>query len=228
MIQKNIEEILSYLQSFENEANRKGMARYGINTEKAFGVGMSILKPFAKTIGKDHPTALRLWDTGWHEARLLAGLIAEPDKADDALLERWVNEIDSWDICDLLCKYFITKTLCVSDKIILWTTRDHEFTKRAGFVLMAEHAIHAKNMDNEAFMPYLTIIEREAADNRNFVKKAINWALRQMGKRNKALHVQALMCAERLLVVNSPSARWIARDAIRELNSDAVKKKIYR
>lgn len=212
-----VSDILQFLQQHANPANVEGMGRYGINTEKAFGVKIPILRQLAKTIGKNHPLALELWHSGFHEARLLAIFIADPKHVDEALMELWVLDFDSWDICDQCCSNLFERSPLAFRKAVEWAGREEEFVKRAGFVLMAVLAVHHKKTDDLQFLPFFSYIEKEAGDERNFVKKAVNWALRQLGKRSAFLKEKAIEVGERIKLQNSKSARWIANDALREL-----------
>lgn len=209
-----------------NPHNREGMARFGINTEKAFGVSVYKIRAMAKKLGKDHKLAEQLWATENHEARMLACFIDEPDKVTELQMDDWVAEFDSWDICDQVCSNLFDKTPFALKKIDEWTTDSREFVKRAGFVLIAALSVHDKNAEDSLFIGFLTVIERESHDERNFVKKAVNWALRSIGKRNKGLNRVALTSARKILEQDSKSAKWIARDAIRELESDKTRSRL--
>jgi len=223
------EEILKQLKSLSNPDAVAGMARFGINPKDTYGVSIPVLRKMAKQIGKNHLLAQQLWtSSGIHEARILAGMIDVPEKVTETQLERWVKDFDSWDVCDQCCSNLFDKTKFAHKKAIEWSKRREEFVKRAGFVLMATLAVHDKEADNQKFMRFLPIIKREATDERNFVKKAVNWALRQIGKRNSALNKIAIQTAKKIQKIDSKSARWIASDAIRELTSEAVRKKLVR
>jgi 3-methyladenine DNA glycosylase AlkD len=223
-----VKEIVAELESLANPANVAGMARYGINPKNTLGVPVPALRAMAKRIGRDHALAGELWASGIHEARSLAGLIDDPALATAGQLERWVKEFDSWDICDGVCSNLFDKTPFAWEKAVGWSARSEEFVKRAGFVLMAALAVHDKQARDERFRKFLPLIEREAGDERNFVKKAVNWALRQIGKRNRALNGDAVAAAKRIRRIDSRSARWIAADALRELESDAVRERLSR
>jgi 3-methyladenine DNA glycosylase AlkD len=219
-------EIVSELESLADPANVAGMARYGINPENTLGVSIPRLRAMAKEIGRDHGLALELWASGIHEARILAGLVDDPAMVAAAQLERWVGDFDSWDVCDGVCGNLFDRTPFAWEKAAAWSARSEEFVKRAGFVLMAALAVHDKKAPDERFRNFLPLIEREAADERNFVKKAVNWALRQIGKRNRALNRDAIAAAKRIRKIDSRSARWIAADALRELESGAVRERL--
>jgi 3-methyladenine DNA glycosylase AlkD len=219
-------EILAFLEAHANEANRTGMARYGINVERAYGVPVAVLRPLAKEIGRNHALALELWPTGVHEARILACLIADPALTTPEMMDTWVKDIDSWDLCDMACNNLFRKTPHAHAKIPLWAASDHDFTKRAAFSLLATLAVHDKGATDETFRDYLKLVQTHAVDTRNPVKKAVNWSLRGIGKRNRTLHKAALSLAQDLLENGSQEARWVARDAIRELTNEKIVKRI--
>jgi 3-methyladenine DNA glycosylase AlkD len=189
-------------------------------------VSIPDLRKMAKGIGKNHILAKKIWDSGIHEARILAGMIDLPERVTEKQMKHWVKDFNSWDVCDQVCSNLFDKTKFAYPKAIKWSKRNEEFIKRAGFVLMATLAVHDKEADNQKFIRFLPIIKREATDERNFVKKAVNWALRQIGKRNSALNKIAIQTAKEIQKIDSKSARWIASDAIRELTSGAVQKKL--
>jgi 3-methyladenine DNA glycosylase AlkD len=221
-----VTKVVAELRARANPANVAGMARYGINPENTLGVSIPSLRAMAKRIGRDHALARELWASGIHEARVLAGLVDDPAAVTAAQLERWAKDFDSWDVCDGVCSNLFDRTPYAWDKAVAWSARSREFVKRAGFVLMAALAVHDKTAPDERFKNFLPLIEREAVDERNFVKKAVNWALRQIGKRNRALNRDAIAAAKRIRKVDSRSARWIAADALRELESDAVRQRL--
>ena len=218
--------VLDELRSLANPANVLGMARYGINPKNTLGVSIPRLRSMAKRIGTDHALALELWASGIHEARILAALVDDPAEVTEAQLERWVRDFDSWDVCDGVCSNLFDRTPFAHAKAVQWSARKEEFVKRAGFVLMAALAVHDKKSPDSRFRKYLPLIEREAADERNFVKKAVNWALRQIGKRNPRLRRAAIAEAKRIAKIESRAARWIAADALRELESEAVRRRL--
>jgi 3-methyladenine DNA glycosylase AlkD len=220
------EEILSRLHALANPDNVAGMERYGINTHNTLGISIYTLRPLAKEIGQDHDLALALWDSGIHEARILASYIDEPARVTDAQLERWVADFDSWDVCDQVCDLF-GKTPFAYPKAFEWSQRQEEFVKRAGFVLMAELAAHDKIAPDEKLAQFLPVIARESTDERNFVKKAVNWALRNIGKRNLHLNELAIETAGHIRqTFGSKAARWIASDALRELQGEKVQARL--
>jgi len=219
-------EIIKKLEKEANPVNVAGMARFGINPDKTLGVSIPFLRKLGKEIGKDHSIAAKLWSSGIHEARILAGLIDDPDRVTEKQMDQWVEDFDSWDVCDLVCSNLFDRTAFAYRKAFEWTKRDEEFVKRAGFVMMAALSVHDKKASDGEFEKFLPIIVREARDERNFVRKAVNWALRQIGKRNRALNRKAIQTAEKIRRIDSKSARWIAADALRELRSDAVQRRL--
>ena len=225
MVSAEYKEIILRLKSQANPENVAGMARYGINSHNTLGISMYTLREMARTIPKNHTLAMELWDSGIHEARILASLVDEPDKVTDEQLERWVADFDSWDIVDQVSA-LIAQTPYVIPKIHQWSTRDEEFVKRAAFSLIAEISFYHKKMSDAEFEQFFPVIVRAAIDERNFVKKAVNWALRNIGKRNKFLNKRAIEVAKEIQKVDSKSARWIASDAIRGLTSEPIQKRL--
>jgi len=219
-------EIIRTLKSHYKPENIEGMARFGIVTKKAYGVPAPALRKLAKEIGRDHDLAQRLWSSGIHDARLLAALIDDPACVTEEQMERWVKDFDNWAVCDGVCLHLFDRTPFAYDKAAEWTEREEEFVKRAGFALMACLAFHDKDAGDPAFQRFLSIVERESDDDRNFVRKAVNWALRQIGKRHIALNKKAIRTAERIRKRDTRAARWIAADALRELRGDAVQKRL--
>jgi len=222
------EDVLARIRLLGSERDRAGMARFGINTENACGVSLTALRQLAKDIGRDHALALQLWRSGLHEARLLASIIDDPARVTERQMERWVKDFDSWDICDVCCSNLFDATPFAHRKAVEWAARDEEFVKRAGFAMMAALAVHDKAAPDAAFEKFLPIIRREATDARNFVRKAVNWALRQIGKRNLRLNRKGVAAAKMIRRIDSKAARWIAADALRELTSDAVQRRLRR
>jgi len=218
--------VLKRLKSESNPAAVRGMARFGITAAKAYGWSAPALKKFAREIGKDHDLAQRLWSTGILEARSLAGLIDEKQKVSELQMEDWVKDFDSWAVCDGTCLNLFRYTPFAYKKCREWSVRQEEFVKRAGFALMACLAVSDKAADDRVFLRFLPLIKRQARDERNYVKKAVNWALRQIGKRNRKLNRAAIEAAREIHESNSPSARWIASDALRELRSPAVQRRL--
>ncbi|MDP4239188.1 MAG: DNA alkylation repair protein [Bacteroidota bacterium] len=216
-----IEEAITALKSLATPDHLSKLSHFGIEDTTALGVKVPLLRQFAKEIGKNHELALELWNSGIHEARLLASMIEDPQKITEMQFDSWVSDFDSWDICDQCCNT-LGKTTFSLQKIDEYSAHSEEFVKRTAFVLICEQAVHHKDTDNEQFYHFLKIIEREAWDERNFVRKAVNWALRQVGKRNETLRIKAVETGERILLQDTKSARWIAKDALRELNSREV------
>jgi len=220
------EEIMRRLKSLSDPSAVAGMKRFGISTDNTFGISIPNLRKISKEIGKDHQLAEQLWVSGVHEARILACMIDDAKIVSEGQIEGWAKSFDSWDVCDQCCLNLFDKTKFAYQKAMEWSSRREEFVKRAGFVLMAVLAVHDKNTADEKFLNFLSIIKRESTDDRNFVKKAVNWALRQIGKRNKNLNARAIETAKEILKMDSRSSKWIASDAIRELTNDAVKKRL--
>jgi 3-methyladenine DNA glycosylase AlkD len=217
--------ILQELHARANPANVAGMAKFGINPQGTLGISIYELRKLAKTIGVQHELALQLWETGLHEARILASYIDDPASVTEAQLERWVADFDSWDVVDQVCE-LIAKTPLAYAKIFEWSTRPEEFVKRTAFALIAELAVRDKQATDEQLAQFFPVIVRAANDERNFVKKAVNWALRNPGKRNLALNAQAVATAREIQALGTRPARWIAADALRELTSEAVQARL--
>ena len=219
-------EIIAELESLTNLEDVEGRARFGINHTKTYGVRMPELRRIAKAAGKNHDLAEKLWNAGYGETKILAGLIEDPKMVTETQMENWVAGFDSWDVCDQCCINLFRKTPFAYNKVFEWSTREEEFVKRASFAMIAVLAVHDKKADDKKFEEFFPLIIRESVDNRNFVKKAVNWALRQIGKRNLNLNKRAIEIAEEISTVNSKSAKWIAADAIRELKSEKVQERI--
>lgn len=222
------ESILAELRSKADPKAVEGMARFGISSKNTLGLSIPTLRAMAKKVGKDHRLALTLWKSGVHEARILAAFVDDPAMVTESQMERWVSDFDSWDVCDLCCSGLFDRTRFAYSKATEWSKREREFVKRAGYALMAALAVHDKEAPDEAFLDFFPAIESGSTDSRNFVKKAVNWALRQIGKRNSRLNMEAQKLARSIAKIDSASARWIASDALRELSSDSVKKKLRR
>ena len=232
--------VLADLASLGSEEARAGMARYGINTADAFGVSLYVLRPLAKRLGRDHHLALALWATGNHEARLLASMVDDPAAVTEAQMESWAAAFDSWDVCDQVTSNLFDKTAFAYDKVREWSAAEDEWVKRAAFATAAALAVQDKQAADEPFLEILELCRREAGDDRNFVKKAVNWAVRNIGKRDLRLHAAAVATAETILAEaeeraavdrKDPAARsgrWIARDALRELRSEKVLERVRR
>jgi 3-methyladenine DNA glycosylase AlkD len=207
---------------------RAKLAYFGVNVPKAYGISAPVLKAFARHIGRDQKLAEQLWSSGIHEARILAALIGESRKVTATQMERWVRDFDSWDVVDTTCCYLYAAAKPAWKKIYEWSTRRAEFPKRAAFSLAAYLSYKDKIAEDARFERFLSVIEREAHDERNFVKKAVNWALRNIGKRNLRLNAAAIRSAERIRQQDSRAARWIAADALRELKSVAVHARLHK
>jgi 3-methyladenine DNA glycosylase AlkD len=222
------EAIISEMRRKADPAAVEGMARFGISSKNTLGLSIPTVRGMARKIGIDHQTAQSLWRSGIHEARILAAFVDDPSKVTEEQMERWVSEFDSWDVCDQVCSGLFDKTSFAHGKALEWSRREEEFVKRAGYVLMAALAVHDKEAPDSEFLKFFGQIEKGSTDQRNFVKKAVNWALRQIGKRNLKLNRAALELAERISKMDSPSSTWVASDAIRELKSGAVQKRLRR
>jgi 3-methyladenine DNA glycosylase AlkD len=220
--------VLARLKRLGTKRVRDGMARYGIPSDKAFGVSVGAMRQLAKRLGRNHELAVALWDTGWYEARMLASFVDEPARVTSAQMDRWCRDFDNWAICDTACFALFDRTPHAWRKVALWSRRRDEFVKRAAFALLASLTVHDKDAGNEPFMQGLLLIERAASDERNFVKKGVNWALRSIGKRNLELNVVAVSMAQRLANASEPAARWVGKDALRELTSPAVTRRLRR
>jgi 3-methyladenine DNA glycosylase AlkD len=216
------DQVVKRLKSKSNPAAVRGMARFGITAAKAYGWSTPALKKFAREIGKDHDLAQRLWSTGILEARTLAGLIDEKEKVTEAQMQNWAKDFDSWAVCDGTCLNLFRYTPFAYKKCGEWSEQQEEFVKRAAFTLMACLAVGDKAANDRMFLRFLPLIKRQAGDERNYVRKAVNWALRQIGKRNQRLNRAAIKAAQEIHRLNSSGARWIASDALRELGSPAV------
>ena len=218
------EEIIKNLESLKNPANIAGMKRFGIVAKKAFGITMPVLKSLAKEIKKQtkdrHGLALELWQSGSHEARILAFLIDDPREVTAEQMDDWAGDFDNWAICDGTCGHLFCRTQFAYEKAFEWSTREEEFIKRAGLVLPAWLVVHDKRATDDKFAQFLPLVERKAGDERNFIKKAVNWSLRQIGKRSLELNKLAIETAERIKSQNTKHARWIAADALREIKSE--------
>ncbi|HYW67825.1 MAG TPA: DNA alkylation repair protein [Candidatus Dormibacteraeota bacterium] len=216
------------LKRLGEKKNVAGMARFGIRAKKVFGVSKPKLDELARKIGKNHELGVELWSTGIHDARLLGVLVSEPEKVDAKQMDRWVRDFDNWDACDGSCCHLFVFAAPAWKKAFEWTRRKKEFEKRAGFALAAFLAVHDKLASETNYKKFLRVIERESWDDRNFVRKAVNWALRNIGKRNLRLNRAAIASAERIRRQDTRAARWIAADALRELRSEAVQKRLRR
>ncbi|MCR9244642.1 MAG: DNA alkylation repair protein [bacterium] len=220
--------VLKWLARTGTKKVRDGMARYAIPSEHAFGVSVGDLRKEAKRIGRDHDLAHDLWATGKYEARMLAIFVADPALVTPSHMDHWCRDFDSWALCDTACFHLFDRTPHAYRKVTIWAKRRGEFQKRAAFALLASLATHDKAADDPQFSDLLPLIEAHATDERNFVKKAVNWALRGVGERSTALHRQAVRIASRLARSDDATARWIGRDAKKQLERPAVQARLAR
>ena len=216
----SVGEIIRHLESIANPSAAEGMARYGIISAKVYGIRIPVLRAMAKGVDCNHKLALELWRHNSRETRILAGMIDEPQKVSEGEMDNWARDFDSWEVCDQVIMNDFEKTRFAWEKAVAWSGSEKEYVKRAGFVLMARLAVSDKVAPDEAFEPFFPIMVQESGDNRDIVQKAINWALRQIGKRNMNLHARALATAREIGVEGSPGAKWIASDALRELYNE--------
>ena len=221
-----VPQVLAWLERRGTKRNRDGMARYAIVAPRAYGVSVGDLRALGKQIGTDHALAQGLWKTGWYEARMLSAFVADPARVTPAQMDRWTREFDNWAICDHLCFHLYDRTPHAWKKIDQWGTRKEEFVKRAAFALLASVALHDKTTADPPFRKTLRLIERAASDERNFVKKGVSWALRSVGERSEGLHAAALSSARALAGSDDASARWVGKDAMRQLDTPAVRKRV--
>jgi 3-methyladenine DNA glycosylase AlkD len=222
----SVEDVLDRLKDKAKPEQLEGMAKYGITVERRLGVSVPNMRKLAKELGRDHRLALELWATGIAEAMIVAGMVDEPAKLTEEQMEEWVKGIDSWDVCDQTCMNLFEKNQLAWKKIVDWSGREEEFVKRTAFSLIACLAWHDKRASDEKFMELLPVIVRAATDERSFVKKAVNWALRNIGKKNLNLNKAAINTAKEIRRLDSKAARWIAADAIRELESEAIHRRL--
>ena len=220
-----VEGILKKLKEKSRPDQLEGMARYGMSTEGRLGVKVPDLRKIAKESGKDHVLALELWKTGIPEAQIVAALVGEPNKLTEVQMEDWVEDFNSWDVCDQVCMNLFDKSPLAIKKIHDWSKREEEFVKRAAYALIACVAWHDKEAEDEMFIRLFPVIKQGATDERNFVKKSVNWALRHIGKRNIHLNKAAIQVAEEIKEMDSKAARWIAADALRELKSENIQRR---
>jgi 3-methyladenine DNA glycosylase AlkD len=224
----SVDSILAWFKKRSSAASREGMARYGIPAENASGVSVADIRLLAKRVGRDHALALALWESGSYEARMLTPFVDEPGRVTAAQMDRWCRDFDSWAICDALCFHLFDKTPHAWKKIAKWSDARPEFVKRAAFALLASVALHDKTAPDKPFLDSFPLIERAATDERNFVKKAVSWALRGIGKRNPKLHAAAVKFAGRLAKSPHPTARWIGRDVLGDLATEATHRRFQR
>jgi len=222
----NADDVLRWLERRGTRRNIEGMARFGITSAKAFGVSMATMRPLVRRLGHDHALAQALWRTRWHEARILASFIDEPARVTAAQMDKWARDFDNWAVCDSVCFHLFDRTPHAWEKAVQWSRQDPEFIKRAAFALMAGLTVHDKHSPDPAFVRLLPIIERGARDPRNFVKKAVSWALRQIGKRNLTLNGAAIAVARRLAAADQAAPRWVGKDVLREIAGPAVRQRL--
>jgi 3-methyladenine DNA glycosylase AlkD len=220
---QHVDSVIALLKRRANKATREGMARYGLPSDRAFGVPVGTMKKLAKDIGRNHGLAGALWDSGWYEARMMAGFIDDPAQVTPAQMERWTAEFDNWGICDTVCFNLFDRTPHAWSKVSEWADREEEFVKRTAFALLASLVAHDKEASDQQFLRGLQLIEKAATDERNFVKKGVNWSLRCIGKRNAALNEAGVAVSQRLAASTNANARWVGKDALRELMSPKLK-----
>jgi 3-methyladenine DNA glycosylase AlkD len=225
-LEDEVQSALAWLKRHGTKRTREGMARYGIASAKAFGVTMADIQVLAKRLGRNHELAAALWDTGWYEARMLTSFVDEPERVTPAQMDRWCRDFDNWGICDTLCFNLFDRTLHAWAKVGEWSDKRDEFVKRAAFALLWGLTVHDKRAGDEPFARGLRLIERAATDERHFVKKAVNMALRAVGKRSPALNAAAVAVARRLADSPQAAARWVGKDALRELSSPSVTRRL--
>jgi 3-methyladenine DNA glycosylase AlkD len=219
----NSQQIIQELRKHKNQKNIDGMKRFGIVGGEVIGwPSVPEMRKWGKKLGPDHKLALDLWKSGIHEARIIAGFTADPKLMTEKQMDSWVNDFDSWDVCDLVCSNLFDKTVFAEKKILEWTKSEKEFVRRAGFVLICAKTVHNKKAKDSEFIKYFPLIKKYSTDERNFVRKAVNWALRQIGKRNKSLNKKAITLAEEIKKIDSKSARWIASNALMEFRNEKI------
>jgi 3-methyladenine DNA glycosylase AlkD len=226
MANMTVAEILAWLEKKGSRKNRDGMARYAIVAPKVFGVSMATMQGLAKRLGRDHELAAALWATEWYEARMLTAFVDEPERVTAAQMDRWARDFDNWAVCDTLCFKLFDRTPHAWRKIEQWSARREEFVKRAAFALLASVALHDKTAPDEPFVRSLRLIERASTDDRNFVRKGVSWALRSIGARNQALHEKSIDLATRLAESSDRTAKWIGKDAQRDLNRPIIRARV--
>jgi 3-methyladenine DNA glycosylase AlkD len=222
------EEVLARLKSMSDPSQAASAARFGVSAGNRMGIRVPDLRRLAKELGKDHRMALELWETGVPEARMLASMIGEPRELTAAQMDSWVEGFDAWDVCDQACMNLFARSPLAWQKVRDWAERPEEYVKRAAFALLACLAWHDRSSPDEQFIEFLPLIQAGASDNRHFVKKAVSWALRNIGKRNQRLQVEALQFARKMEDADSAVARWIGRDAVRDLTSEAAQRRAAR
>ena len=222
----DVDSVVASLKRLGTKKTRDGMARYAIPSDKAFGVTVGAIRDMGKRLGRDHELALGLWETGWYEARMLAAFVDDPKIVTPAQMDDWCKEFDNWAICDTICFHLFDKTPHAFRKVTQWANRRNEFEKRAAFALLASLGVHDKAAGDEVFANCLPLIEAAAIDPRNFVKKGVSWALRVVGRRSMDLNESCIALSKRLAASDNPAARWIGKDALRELTGKIVTKQL--
>ena len=227
-VEPRVDSVLAWLKGHGSKRNRDGLARYGLPSEHAFGVTVSDLKVVAKRLGRNHELAAALWDSGWHEARILSSFVDEPERVTPAQMDRWARDFDNWGICDSVCFHLFDRTPHAWRKVSRWADRKEEFVKRAAFALLWGLSVHDKQAKDTPFLEGLRLVERAATDDRHYVKKAVNMSLRAIGKRNPGLNSAAVEVARRLADSPQPSPRWVGKDALKELTGASVKRRLHK
>ncbi len=222
------DEIIRELEALSNPHEVEGMARFGINPQKVYAVRIPELRKIAKKAGKNHKLAVKLWETGYRETRTLACMIDDPKQVTTEQMDLWASEFDYWEICDQCCMKLFRLAPFAYQKVFQWSESEEEFKKRAAFALIAVLAVHDKDAPDEKFEQFFPLIIKESVDDRKYVKKAVNWALRHIGKKNIDLNKKAIVVASEIKKMDSKSAKWIATDALRELKSEKVKERLYK
>ncbi len=218
--------VLTWLARRGRARDRDGMARFGITSPRVFGVSMATMRPLVRRLGRDQALAEALWQTGWLEARLVAGFVAEPARLSAAAMDRWARDFDNWAVTDSTCLHLFCHAAPAWGRVAAWSRRRGEYQRRAAFALLAALAVHDRAAPDARFLAAVPLLVTAARDERPYVRKAVSWALRQIGKRNAALHGAAIRGARDILALGTPAARWIARDAVRELTSPAIVRRI--
>lgn len=218
--------MLAWLARRGRARDREGMARFGITSRRVFGVSMATMRPLVRRLGRDHNLALALWETGWLEARIVAGFIGEPARLTTAMMDRWARDFDNWAVTDSTCLHLFCRARPAWSRVPVWSRRRGEYQRRAAFALLAALAVHDRTASDAQFVATFPLLVAAAGDERPYVKKGVNWALRQMGKRNAALHAAAIVCARDIVALGTPAARWIGTDALRELTAPATVRRI--
>jgi len=223
---RTCDDLVAELRALGSDHNRAGMARFGIETANAFGVSVTNIRAIGRTVRQDHQLAAELWATGYHEARILASLVDRPQWVTAGQMDRWVADFNSWDLCDQVCGNLFDRTPFTHAKIVEWAEDEREFVRRAAFATIAWRAVHDKKAPDAELAAYLPLIELRSTDPRNFVKKAVNWALRQLGKRSAVLHAPCLELSRILAESGDRTARWIGRDAVKELEKPEIRARL--